>query len=190
MVDGNGKWLISKRVDGLRLDLSAIAKGHGVDAMAQALDRLEVSHYLVEIGGELRSKGVASGGVPWLVGIDAPRFGQGPGRPLQAAVPLQDRSIATSGNYRNYRVFDGKRYSHTLDPRTGRPVEHDLASVTVLAPTCREADAWATACMVLGADAALAIIESYEDLECYLLVHDGEDFVGRTSSGFPELTYP
>lgn len=190
VIAGDGMWAMTKTTDALRIDLSAIAKGHGVDAMADVLEAQGAEHFLVEIGGELRGKGVSSDGSPWLVGIDAPRFEDGPGRPLQAAVELRDRAIATSGNYRNYRVLDGKRFSHTLDPRTGRPVEHDLASVTILAPTCREADAWATACMVLGAEAALPLIESLDGIECYLLVQEGEGFVGRTSSSFPKLLYP
>lgn len=190
MRSGGGSSILQKTDAALRLDLSAIAKGHGVDAMAAVLEEAGASHYLVEIGGELRAKGVTNDGSPWLVGIEAPRFDRGPGRPLQAAVALQDLAIATSGDYRNYRMLDGKRYSHTLDPRSGYPVEHDLASVTILAPTCREADAWATACMVLGAEQAMAVIEGQEDLECFLLVREGEDYVGKTSSGFPELQYP
>ena len=190
LFESPGAYALSKTVDDLRIDLSAIAKGHGVDAMAAVLDEQGAEHYLVEIGGELRAKGVSSDGSPWLVGIDAPRMEEGPGRPLQAAVELHDRAIATSGNYRNYRVIDGKRFSHTLDPRTGRPVEHALASATVLAPTCREADAWATACMVLGAEAALPLIEGLEGVECYLLVAEDKGFVGRLSSGFPELNHP
>lgn len=190
LIEGDGMWGLSKSVATLRLDLSAIAKGHGVDAMAEAAENLGVQHYLLEVGGELRGKGVSKDGSPWLVGIDAPRMEEGPGRPLQAAVELHDQAIATSGNYRNFRMLDGKRFSHTLDPRTGRPVEHALASATILAPTCREADAWATACMVLGAEAALPLIEGLDGIECYLLVKEGDGFVGRLSSGFPELHYP
>ena len=190
MRSGGGRSVLQKSDAALRLDLSAIAKGHGVDALAAVLEEAGAAHFLVEIGGELRAKGVTNDGSPWMVGIEAPRFDQGPGRPLQAAVALQDLAIATSGDYRNYRVLDGKRYSHTLDPRTGYPVEHDLASVTILAPTCRQADAWATACMVLGAESALAVIEGQEDVECFLLVRTGEDYVGKRSSGFPELQYP
>ncbi|MGB0952101.1 MAG: FAD:protein FMN transferase, partial [Planctomycetota bacterium] len=103
MIEGNEMWALSKSVAALRVDLSAIAKGHGVDAMALAVEERGAQNYLVEIGGELRGKGVSQDGSPWLVGIDAPRMEEGPGRPLQAAVELHDQAIATSGNYRNYR---------------------------------------------------------------------------------------
>jgi len=178
---------LRKSVDGLRLDLSAIAKGYGVDAMCAALDAVGHQNYLVEVGGELRTKGVSPDGTPWRIGIDTPRDMALPGAQLQAVIELGDAAIATSGDYRNYREIDGKRVSHTIDPRTGYPVDHGLASVSILAPTCLEADALATACMVLGPEKALALIERLDGVEIFLLVRDGESFLEQKSSGFPEI---
>lgn len=178
---------LRKTADGLRLDLSAIAKGYGVDAMCAALDAAGHENYLVEVGGELRVKGVSADGTPWRIGIDTPRDMALPGPQLQGAIEVGDIAIATSGDYRNYREIDGNRVSHTIDPRTGYPVDHDLASVSILAPTCLEADALATACMVLGPEEALALIERLDGIEIFLLVREGESFCEQKSSGFPEI---
>lgn len=178
---------LRKSAAGLRLDLSAIAKGYGVDAMCAALDAAGHENYLVEVGGELRVKGLSRDGSPWRIGIDTPRDMALPGTQLQGALELGDRAIATSGDYRNYRELDGKRISHTIDPRTGYPVNHDLASVSILAPTCLEADALATACMVLGAEEAMALIERLDDIDIFLIVREGEEFLERKSAGFPKI---
>jgi FAD:protein FMN transferase len=135
------------------VDLSGIAKGFGVDQVAQLLQREGYEAFLVEIGGEIRTGGEKAPGVPWTVGIEAPVVA---GRFLQRALPLTDQSLATSGDYRNFRLVDGRQVSHTIDPRTGQPVAHTLASVTVVTPECLEADALATALMVLGPADALA----------------------------------
>jgi len=129
------------------VDLSAVAKGFGADEIARKLDELGFDAYLVEIGGEVVAKGIKPNGDPWRIGVEKPSEGA---RELQAVVPLRDIALATSGDYRNFHVYDGKRYSHTIDPTTAKPVTHDLASVSVLAGTCAEADAWATALLVLG----------------------------------------
>ncbi len=138
---------------GLELDLSGIAKGFGVDAVMAALHSLGVRHALVEIGGELRGEGVRPDGQPWWAQIETP-----PG--LSAAEPvviaLHGLSLATSGDYRRFRMDSGRRRSHTLDPRTGAPVEAAAASVSVLARTCMDADALCTVLMVLGPEAGLA----------------------------------
>jgi len=178
---------LRKSVEGLRLDLSAIAKGYGVDAMCAALDAAGHQNYLVEVGGELRVKGVSSDGTPWRIGIDTPRDMTLPGTQLQGAMEVGDIAIATSGDYRNFREIDGKRVSHTIDPRSGYPVDHGLASVSILAPTCLEADALATACMVLGPEEALALIERLDNVEIFLLVRDGDGFMEQSSKGFPEI---
>jgi FAD:protein FMN transferase len=140
---------------GVQLDLSGIAKGYGVDRAARALDALGVRDYLMEVGGELRARGKRPDGEPWRVAVEWPDSGA-----QAAAVVLRDRSIATSGDYRRYFLHGGgaggrRRYSHTLDPRSGRPVDNDVASVTVLHPGCMQADAWATALTVLGLEAGL-----------------------------------
>lgn len=133
------------------LDLSAVAKGYGVDAIAELLESRGFEHFMVEVGGEVRARGRRVDR-PWRVGVekaDAPPAGSAEDR-MQKVVALWDQALATSGDYRNFFEIEGRRYSHTIDPRTGRPVEHNLATVTVLADTCREADALATALSVLG----------------------------------------
>lgn len=136
---------------GVYVDLSSIAKGHGVDAVAEVLDGLGCSQYLVEIGGEVRSKGTKPGGKPWRIGVEkAAGARSASGRPLQRVVELVDRSMATSGDYRNFFEYEGQRFSHTISPARGKPVSHDLATVTVTADRCRDADAVATALLVMG----------------------------------------
>jgi thiamine biosynthesis lipoprotein len=131
------------------LDLSGIAKGFGVDAMARALDALGLNSYLVGIDGELRAKGVKPDGAPFAVALERPEVGA---RGAMGAIALQDAAVATSGDYRSLRQAGGARWSHTIDPRTGRPVDHALAATTVIAPNCMEADAFATGLMTLGPD--------------------------------------
>lgn len=140
----------------LRVDLSAIAKGWGVDQVAQLLNRRHIPGFLVEIGGEIQAVGTRADGSPWSVGIEAPTPGQ---RRVHRVLPLCDSALATSGNYRNFFEADGVRYSHTMDPRTGRPVTHRLASVTVAHPSCALADALATGLMVLGESEAPRVAE-------------------------------
>lgn len=142
---------LKKSVSGLRVDLSAIAKGHGVDRVVKLLNSKGAQDVFVEIGGEIRTTG-QKGADPWMVGIQKPDAAT---NEIQVAHPLSGGSIATSGDYRNYFSEDGKRYSHTIDASTGRPVDHQTASVTVIADDCMQADAWATAINVLGADKGL-----------------------------------
>ncbi|MDB5470063.1 MAG: thiamine biosynthesis protein ApbE [Caulobacter sp.] len=137
---------------GLDLDLSGIAKGFGVDAILRALQALGVRHALVEIGGELRGLGVQPDGQPWWVEIESP---PGLTAPEPVVVALHRLSLATSGDYRRFRMDSGRRRSHTLDPRTGQPVEAAAASVSVLAETCMDADALCTVLIVLGPDAGM-----------------------------------
>ena len=170
----------------IMVDLSAIAKGFAVDQIAELLDRLGITSYLVEIGGELRARGAKTDGSDWKVGIETPHDSR---RTLHRAVSLRDRAMATSGDYRNYFEQAGQRFSHTIDPRTGRPVEHRLASVTVIAETCMNADAMATALMVLGPD------EGYnravqDELAVLMLVRDGQQFVEKASPAFDSLIEP
>ncbi len=129
------------------LDLSAIAKGYGVDQIAEYLEALEITNYLVEIGGELRGRGHNARGVDWTVAIEKPTPGE---RAVEQVIHIDSDAVATSGDYRNFFTTDGLRYSHEIDPRTGSPVSHKLASVTVVTDTCMLADAWATALLVLG----------------------------------------
>jgi thiamine biosynthesis lipoprotein len=161
-------------------DLSALAKGFAVDQIAEALDELGVGRYLVEVGGEIRARGTNQGGESWSVGIEKP---VDTGRKLQRAVRLHDVSLATSGDYRNFYERDGLRLSHTIDPRTGRPVAHNLASVSVIHPSCMYADAYATTLMVLGPDDGLAWAEDH-GLAALFLVRAGEGFEERATSRF------
>lgn len=152
---------------GAILDLSSVAKGYAVDCLAQRLEALGVRHYLVEVGGELRGAGVKGDGQPWWVELEgvpdaagaagAPRVA--PGVAL-SVVALHGLAVATSGDYRRYFHHARRRASHTLDPRTGYPIANDVASVTVLAPTCMAADALSTALTVMGAEAGLAYADA------------------------------
>ena len=141
---------------GVAVDLSSIAKGFAVDEVATHLHRSGVTSYLVEIGGELRGHGVKPDGTPWWVALERPPATGGGAGVGEAIVALHGLSVATSGDYRRSFEDGGRRYSHTIDPRTGCPVDHGLASVTVLHPECMAADALATALSVLGPDAGLA----------------------------------
>lgn len=161
-------------------DLAAIAKGYAVDKGAEALESMGIRNYLVEVGGEVRTGGLSPRGEPWRIGINRPDAG---GNAVQRAVPMSDLSMATSGDYRNYYEIDGKRYSHTIDPRTGRPVEHQLASVTVLHPRCAMADAYATALLVLGPEDGLALAKSL-DLAAYFILRKDDGFEERETGAF------
>jgi thiamine biosynthesis lipoprotein len=143
---------------GVVLDLSAVAKGYAVDCLALRLEALGVRHYLVEAGGELRGAGVKPDGQPWWVELEGVPDAQGAPAP-QAVVALHGLAVATSGDYRRYFHHARRRASHTLDPRTGFPVANDVASVTVLAPTCMTADALSTALTVMGLEAGLPFAE-------------------------------
>lgn len=170
----------ARRQSDIRLDLSAVAKGYGVDHIARWLESQGYEHFLVEIGGEVRLSGQSPRGDAWRIGVEQPTLIQGQGR---QALALTDIAMATSGDYRNYYERDGVRYSHTIDPRTGRPIRHRLASVTVLAPTAAEADAWATALNVLGPDEGMALAER-EKLPVYMIVKTDDGFDDDYSSAF------
>mgnify|MGYP002629957475 FL=1 len=169
-----------RRLRDIELDFSSIAKGYAVDILADALSELEISNYLVEIGGEMRVAGSSPRGDAWRVAIERPEPGT---QSVALGVALSDMAVATSGDYRNYFEVEGQRFSHSIDPRTGYPVAHDLVSVTVLAESCMTADGWATALTVLGADAALALAEA-QGLAVYLMRRDGERIVPVYSSAF------
>jgi len=148
---------VTKKIPGLDLDLSAIAKGYAVDRISDALAAAGFRHYLVEIGGEVRANGRNSRDVPWRVGIEKPISES---RQTFQVIELDNRSVATSGDYRNFFTLDGRRFSHTIDPRNGRPVSHGLASVTVVHAKCAMADALATGLTVLGPDKGYQLAKS------------------------------
>lgn len=144
-----------------QLDCSAIAKGFGCDEVARTLSRHGIKNYMVEIGGEIVAKGQNDKGKSWAIGINKPIDDPtGQEKSLQQIVHISNKAMATSGNYRNYRYVDGKKISHTINPHTGRPVNHTLLSATVIADDCATADALATAFMVMGTEKALAYCDS------------------------------
>ncbi len=155
-----------QRQQDVYVDLSAIAKGYAVDRVSQWLLEQGIDNHLVNLGGDLLAMGVRSDGEHWRIGVELPDSQQM--EVAQHILPVRDLSVATSGDYRNYFEADGQRYSHTIDPRTGMPVQHQLASVTVMHPSNMLADGWATALMVLGTDDAQAMAEQL-DLKVLLL---------------------
>lgn len=163
----------------LHIDLSAIAKGYGVDVVALWLESLGTSDYLVEIGGEMRVAGLSPRGDQWRIGVENPDVENSDTIPIR----LGNIGVATSGDYRNYFEEEGVRYSHTIDPNTGRPITHNLASVTVLDPSCAFADAMATAFSVMGGDKALKLAEQLQ-IPIYLIEKSEAGFVRRYSSTF------
>lgn len=153
------------------LDCSAIAKGFGVDVVANYLRAQGIVNYMVEIGGEVVVSGVNPKGEPWHVGINRPIDDpESTASELDTILAITDCAMATSGNYRNfYTTADGRRVAHTIDPATGYPVQHSILSATVLAPTCAQADAFATSFMVMGLDSARAILARHPELSAYLI---------------------
>lgn len=171
---------LKKQQGDLRADLSAIAKGHGVDRVALRLEDLGIRNYLVEIGGEVRALGRRADGKPWQIGVERPG---GQGQAVRQILPLTGGALATSGDYRNFFSNAGRRYSHIIDPRNGQPIAHALAAVTVFAPDCASADAWATALSVLGPEAGLALAEQLQ-LAAMFVLRDGENFTDLRSRAF------
>ncbi|WP_108446215.1 FAD:protein FMN transferase [Halomonas denitrificans] len=168
----------ARRLRDVFVDLSGVAKGHATDRVAAYLDRQGLEHYLVNLGGEIKVSGHRDGeSAPWRIGIEVPRDGRPEARHVLA---LESIAVATSGDYRNYFEEDGQRYSHTLDPRTGRPIEHRLASATVVHPSDAWADAWATALLVLGEEAGMALARE-RGLAVLMLVRQGEGWISLAS---------
>lgn len=175
----NGK--IMKEDARIMLDCSAIAKGYGCDMVADMLTGKGIKDFMVEIGGEIAVKGMNLKGEPWNIGINKPIDDRsGENTELAGVVKLNNKCMATSGNYRNYRMVDGKKYAHTIDPRTGYPVEHSLLSATVIADDCATADAYATAFMVMGLEKALEICSKEKGIEAYFIYTD-EDGLFKTA---------
>lgn len=168
----------------IMLDAGAIAKGYSVDIIAELLSRAGCENYLVEIGGEVACRGKNSKGNAWSVGISKPDENPLPTNDVQQVLQITDMAMATSGNYRQFYYRDGKKYSHTIDPRTGYPVDHNLLSATIVARSCMHADALATACMVLGVKEALNLCESDSTIDGYFIYSDGDSLKTVFSSGF------
>lgn len=166
---------IKKSDPRLMIDCGAIAKGYGVDRVARVLREHNVRNYMVEIGGEVVVKGRNPEGKDWQIGVSKPVDNKdGAQTELQTVLSLHDCAVATSGNYRNFYMKDGHKYAHTIDPRTGRPVQHSLLSATVMAPDCATADAYATAFMVLGIEGAQKVLNAHKELRVYLIYEDAK----------------
>ncbi|SMF31370.1 thiamine biosynthesis lipoprotein [Alteromonadaceae bacterium Bs31] len=164
------------------IDLSAIAKGYGADAIAELFHSLNINDYMIELGGELAVSGHNPAGVLWRIGIEQPTLTQ---TGVVEAISAEKAGIATSGDYRNYIEIDGQRFSHTIDPHTGKPVTHKLASVTVVAPSAAEADGLATALTVLGPEKAYQLSVN-EGLAAFFIMHSGDTFITKASPQFEQ----
>lgn len=164
---------IVKRDPRIMLDCSAIAKGYGVDVVAQVLNDKGIKNFLVEIGGEIAARGISEKRIPWKIGVTKPTDDAlQTGGELQTVLNVTDKCMATSGNYRNFYYKGGRRYAHTIDPKTGYPVQHNILSATVLADHCARADAYATSFMVMGLDRAKKVLEKNPDLMAYFIYDD------------------
>ena len=171
---------LRKQAPGVRLDLSGVAKGFAVDLVAEHLGSKGISNAFIEVGGELRASGVGPADRPWRVGIEKPTLAS---RDIQHVIDIGPEAMATSGNYRIFFEKDGRRYTHIIDPQSGRPVEHSLASVTVVAPTTLEADALSTAMLVLGLDDGLALATE-KDIAAYFITSVDGSFEAKASPAF------
>jgi len=161
---------VQKSHPAVKLNVNAIAQGYAVDVVSAYLEDLGCRNYMVEIGGEIRTKGVNPKGNFWRIGVDRPEFGNMiPGRQLQVIISMHNRSLATSGNYRKFYEKDGVMITHSIDPATGFPKESRLLSATVLTDNCITADALATSCMVMGLEKAMAIVEGLSNTDAYFI---------------------
>jgi FAD:protein FMN transferase len=180
----NDGMFVKKDIPELYVDLSGIAKGYGVDQVALQFERLGIMDYMVEIGGEIRVKGKNNHGQAWQIAIEKPTTEK---RLIEKVLAITDTGMATSGDYRNYFEVDGVRFSHTIDPRTGRPISHKLASVTVLSETSMEADGLATAFMVMGPEVGYKFAEEHQ-IPVFFIIKTGNGFEEKMSTAFVERT--
>ena len=181
LITEKGNELLLK-LDEISLDFSGVAKGYAADVIADLLELNALPDYLVEIGGEMRVSGTNAKGTPWRIAIESPSEL----KQIETIISGVNAGIATSGDYRNYFETENRRYSHTLDPRSGYPVKHSLASVTVIAPTCAEADALATAIMVLGREEGLRIAEELK-LAIFLVNRIDNEYRTEYSNQFEQF---
>lgn len=170
---GGGK--VVKQDPRIMLDCSGIAKGYGSDCVARLLRKKGIENFMVEIGGEVVTSGINQDRVPWRIGVTKPVDDPTQqNQELQTVLNVTDKAMATSGNYRNFYYKGGRKYAHTIDPKTGYPVQHNILSATVLADDCATADACATAFMVLGLDGARQVLKSHPELMAYLIYSDAK----------------
>jgi len=171
---------LNKTIPNLYVDLSTIAKGYGVDLVAEYVEKQGINHYLIEIGGEMRLKGFKHTGELWHVAIERPVDTE---RSVHQIIIPKDNAVATSGDYRIYYEVDGQRFSHIIDPDTGKPIDHKLVSVTVIHPSSMTADGLSTAMMVMGEDKALAFAEK-NDLAAYIISKSENGFIEQSTAKF------
>lgn len=167
------------------LDCSAIAKGYGTDVVARFLKTKGIENFMVEIGGEVVTSGVSEARVPWRIGVTKPTDDSlSVNNEVQTVLNVTNKAMATSGNYRNFYYKNGRKYAHTIDPKTGYPVQHNILSATVLADNCATADAYATAFMVLGLEGSKAVLDRHPELMAYLIYsdRDGKNAVWHSAS--------
>ena len=165
--------IINKTDPRIMIDCSAIAKGYGTDVVASLLRKHGIRNYMVEVGGEVVTKGVNPNRVPWNIGVAKPVDDTVSTKSeVLTILNVTDRAMATSGNYRNFYIKGGRKYAHTIDPKTGFPVQHSLLSATVLSDNCAVADAYATAFMVMGVEQAKAVLEKHTELQGYFIYTD------------------
>ncbi len=181
---------IVKQDPRIMLDCSAIAKGYGTDMVAQLLNEKGIKNYLVEIGGEIVTSGISEKRLPWKIGVTKPTEDSLlVGGELQTVLNITDKAMATSGNYRNFYYKGGKKYAHTIDPHTGRPVQHNILSATVLCDRCARADAYSTSFMVMGLEQAKKVLQRNPDLMAYFIYDDhGETKVWYSPSLKEKIT--
>lgn len=172
VINQAGKQFLQKDIPDLFVDLSTVGEGYAADHLARLMEQEGISRYLVSVGGALASRGMNAEGQPWRVAIQKPTDRE---NAVQAIVDINGHGISTSGSYRNYYELDGKRISHVIDPQTGRPIDHKLVSVTVIAPTALEADGWDTGLMVLGPEKAQEVVRE-QGLAVYMIIKEGEGF--------------
>ena len=166
---------VVKKNPATMLDCSAIAKGYGCDAVARMLSSKGIKNYMVEIGGEVVTCGVSDSRVPWRIGVTKPTDDSlNVNQELQTVLNVTNKAMATSGNYRNFYYKGGKKYAHTIDPKTGRPVQHSILSATVLADDCATADAYATSFMVMGLEKARRVLQKHPELMAYFIYSDAK----------------
>lgn len=167
--------LLSKQIPDLYVDLSTVAKGYGVDVIAELLEEYDIHRYLVEIGGEMRLKGFKADGTLWHVAVEKPITAE---RSVHQVIVPKDNAVATAGDYRNYIEVDGQRYSHIVDPDTAEPIDHKLVSVTVIHPSAMTADGLSTSIMVMGTEQGLAFAEKHQVAAM---------LISKTEDGFEEI---
>ncbi len=187
-IELNNENKIVKKDPRITLNASAIAKGYAVDIIADFLTSKGIENFMVEIGGEIITKGVNANKENWRIGINKPvEDSLSIKGDLQLILELKDNAVATSGNYRNYYYRDGIRYAHTIDPRTGYPVQHEILSATIVAPDCMTADAIATSCMVMGLDRSKNLLNSLSGVEgCIIYLNENGEIVEFFTDGMRE----